>query len=303
MADKKGENCISPAAADALIAAHDGDAALLALYLTRHPGADDETAAAVLCRTRAEIANAREKLGRILRTETADRPFYPTDEPFEYEGKEIARTFADNGAFQPILGELTRILGATPSRAYLNTLVDIYDHLGMPPEVIMVLLNYCNDEVRRRFGSERRPSPRFLSEEAYRWANREILTLELADEYIAQSEKRREDKTRLALLMGIRGRELSRTETKYLESWIEMGFEDEAIAAAFDRTLTNTGSLKWPYMNGILKNWHAKGLHDAASIEAAEGRRQTPAGRTDPKKEDEDEDIGTKIEQYWGDKA
>ncbi|MBQ1575562.1 MAG: DnaD domain protein, partial [Oscillospiraceae bacterium] len=110
-------------------------------------------------------------------------------------------------------------------------------------------------------------------------------------------------KSRIAALMGIRGRELSRTESKYLESWIEMGFDDEAIAAAFDRTLTNTGALKWPYLNGILKNWHAKGLHDAAAIEASEGKRQTSAGRTDPKKEDEDEDIGTKIEQYWGDKA
>ncbi len=285
MADKKQENCISPAAADALIAAHDGDTALLALYLARHPGADDETAAAVLCRTRAEIANAREKLGRILRSEgerEKDKPFYPTDEPIEYEGKEIVDAFEKDRAFQPILGELTRILGATPSRAYLNALVDIYDHLGMPPEVIMVLLNYCSDEIRRRFGSERRPSPRQISEEAYAWANREILTLEMADEYITAAAKRREDKVRIAALMGIRGRELSRTESKYLESWVEMGFDDEAIAAALDRTLTNTGALKWPYMNGILKNWHAKGLHDAASIEEAEGKRRESRRKNDP---------------------
>ena len=285
MAEKKGENCISPAAADALIAAHDGDVALLALYLARHPGADDEQAAAVLCRTRAAIADAREKLGRLLQTEHTREPeekFYPT---------------------QPILAELTRILGTTPSRAYLNTLVDIYDHLGMPPEVIMVLLNYCDAEARRRWGSERRPSPRFISEEAYRWANREILTLELADEYITADEKRREDKNRLAALLSIRGRELSRTESKYLESWIEMGFDDEAIEAAFDRTLTNIGTLKWPYMNGILKNWHAKGLHDGASIEEAEGKRRADTSRNAGAKDEEDEDIGTKIEQYWGDKA
>lgn len=301
MAEKKGENCISPAAADALIAAHDGDVALLALYLARHPGADDEQAAAVLCRTRAAIADAREKLGRLLQTEHTREPgekFYPTDEPVEYPSREIVGTFERDGAFQPILAELTRILGTTPSRAYLNTLVDIYDHLGMPPEVIMVLLNYCDAEARRRWGSERRPSPRFISEEAYRWANREILTLELADEYITADEKRREDKNRLAALLSIRGRELSRTESKYLESWIEMGFDDEAIEAALDRTLTNIGTLKWPYMNGILKNWHAKGLHDGAAIEAAEGRRReqgrgngTP-GEVDP---DELERIRRKV--------
>lgn len=167
----------------------------------------------------------------------------------------------------------------------------------------MVLLNYCDAEARRRWGSERRPSPRFISEEAYRWANREILTLELADEYITADEKRREDKNRLAALLSIRGRELSRTESKYLESWIEMGFDDEAIEAAFDRTLTNIGTLKWPYMNGILKNWHAKGLHDGASIEEAEGKRRADTSRNAGAKDEEDEDIGTKIEQYWGDKA
>ena len=77
-----------------------------------------------------------------------------------------------------------------------------------------------------------------------------------------------------------------------------MGFDDEAIEAALDRTLTNIGTLKWPYMNGILKNWHAKGLHDAAAIEAAEGRRReqgrgngTP-GEVDP---DELERIRRKV--------
>ena len=306
MAEKKGENCISPAAADALIAAHDGDMALLALYLARHPGADDEQAAAALCRTRAAIADAREKLGRILQSAPAEKKgekFYPSDEPVDYPTPEIVGAFEKNEAFRPILDELTRILGAVPSRAYLNTLVDIYDHLGMPPEVIMVLLNYCSDEIRRRWGSERRPSPRQITEEAYRWANREILTLELADEYIAANAKRREDKSRLAALMGIRGRELTRSEEKYLESWIEMGFDDEAIEAAFDRTLTSIGMLKWPYMNGILKNWHAKGLHDGASIEEAEGKRRANAPRSAGAKDEEDEDIGTKIEQYWGDKA
>ena len=63
MAERETEKIISAADADRLIAAHDAETALLALYLARSPGADDETAAAVLCRTRAEIASARE-IGR-----------------------------------------------------------------------------------------------------------------------------------------------------------------------------------------------------------------------------------------------
>ena len=304
MADKERDNPISAETADALIAAHDSEAALYCLYISQHPDADDETAAAVLCRTRAEIAAAREKLGRILRDLPGKRrivPPPPADEPVDRDADEIVRTFKEK-SFEPVLAELTRILGAAPSRAYLNTLVDIYDRLGMPPELIMVLLNYCDAESRRRWGSSRRPSARFISEEAYRWANREVMTLELAEEYIAAQEKRRGDRSRIAELMGIRGRDTSPTETRYLDAWLEMGLSDELIAAAYDRTLTNTGVLKWPYMNGILKNWHAKGLHTLADVERAEGKRKTARQRpgVDPIDEEELEET---LKRILGDKA
>ena len=273
MAEKEKEKILGASVADALIAAHDGGMALYALYSARHPGADDESAAAVLCLTRAEIAAAREKLGRLLRTAGEKGALYPEDEPVQYPVQDVVAIARKDETFSALVDELTRLLGTPPSRAYLNVLADAYDHLGMPPEVIMVLLHHCSAEIRRRWGESRRPSAKYISEEAYRWANREILTLELADEYMARCARRREEKGRMAELLGVRGRELSPTESKYIESWLEMGFSDEALAAALDRTLTNTGTLKWPYLNGILKNWHAKGLHTAEEIEQAEGKR------------------------------
>ena len=300
MADKERDKLISVETADALIAAHDGDMALCCLYFARHPGADDESAAAVLCRTRGEIAAAREKLGRILPAEGRE-PLAPppTDEPTQYPADDIVK-ICRKPEFEDIRNELTRILGETPSRAYLNALVDIYDRLGMPPEVIMLLLNYCGDETRRRWGSGRRPTPKSISEEAYRWARSEILTLELAEGYIARREKERDDVRRILTMLGIRGREPGQSESRYIEAWLEMGFPDETIALAFDRTLTNVGALKWPYMNGILKKWHAAGLHAAAEVEKAEGERRgaAPRGRGFGDPVDESE-----VRKFMGDKA
>ena len=51
--------------ADALIAAHDGDVALLYIYLCRRGGDDMEQAARELCRTMGEISAAWEKLQRM----------------------------------------------------------------------------------------------------------------------------------------------------------------------------------------------------------------------------------------------
>ena len=59
---------------------------------------------------------------------------------------------------------------------------------------------------------------------------------------------------------------LSPTQEKDLNTWLEQGFGEEAIAIAADRTVTNTGSLKWGYLRKILQSWHEKNLHSPAEI-------------------------------------
>ena len=42
-------------------------------------------------------------------------------------------------------------------------------------------------------------------------------------------------------------------EKKYIAAWDEMGFDDEALRAAYERTIMKKQSLDWSYMNGILR--------------------------------------------------
>ena len=79
--------------------------------------------------------------------------------------------------------------------------------------------------------------------------------------------------------LGIRGRDLTPTETKYISSWLGMGFEEDAIFIAYDRTVTSTGALKWPYMNKILCSWHEKKLHTPEEIAAGDGRKRPASGQ------------------------
>ena len=58
----------------------------------------------------------------------------------------------------------------------------------------------------------------------------------------------------------------STSEEKYLSAWQEMGFEPEAVAIAYDKTVLRCHEFKWPYCNGILKKWHEAGLHTAQEI-------------------------------------
>ena len=72
---------------------------------------------------------------------------------------------------------------------------------------------------------------------------------------------------KLMEVLQIRGRKLTTAEERYANNWLELGFDEEAISIAYERTCLNTGGLNWAYMNRILQRWHEKGLHDAASIQ------------------------------------
>ena len=270
--------------AEALIAAHDGDVALLYIYLCCRGGEDLERAARELCRTMGEISAAWEKLQRmgLLPGERAfqDRPVpapkpAPAEELPEYETEDLVRRSREDAGFSAIVTEAQKVLGHVLSSSDLKRLFGIYDYLALPPEVILMLLNHCVS-----ISQGRRPSMRFIEKEAYVWANREIMSLEQAEEYIRSSRRRREDMGRIKESLSIRGRELTATEQKYISSWLDMGFGEECISIAYDRTVTNTGALKWNYMNKILLSWHEKGIHNAAQLEEKEGRRKTAPTRT-----------------------
>ena len=156
--------------ADALIAAHDGDVALLYIYLCRRGGGDMEQAARELCRTMNEISAAREKLQRMGLIPGQEgsaalpgpdiRPA-PAEELPEYETEDLVRRSREDAGFSAIVAEAQKVLGHVLSSSDLKRLFGIYDYLALPPEVILMLLNHCV------FISQgRRPSMRFMQQAA-----------------------------------------------------------------------------------------------------------------------------------------
>lgn len=290
MLENTVENRIGAGALDRLIAAHDGDVALLYLYWLRCGTLDPEQAAAALCRTRREIGEAEEKLRRMglldeeaqaASPQTSHDPLYPPEEPPVYTAEDLTRRSREDETFSAILSEAVRVMGRNLSSNDMKVLFGVYDHLGLPPEVIFMLLSYCAEQYRERYGESRRPSARAIEKLAYDWARQEIMTIEQAESVIAAQKERRGELGEVKALLNIYGRELTATEEKYISSWLDLGFHRDAIAIAYDRTLTQTGALKWPYMNKIFLSWHEKGLHTVKEIEEKDARRATPR-RGDP---------------------
>jgi hypothetical protein len=139
-----------------------------------------------------------------------------------------------------------------------------------------VLVSYCRDKARQR-GNLRNPSLRAIEKEAYFWAEQGIDSLEEAAAFIHSQNTKNSRLSHLKNLLQIRGRALTPAEEKYAASWLEMGFDDEAITMAYERTCLNTGGLNWPYMNKILTRWHSAGWKKGDEIRVAD-RKSVPQG-------------------------
>ena len=289
MTERTVHKSISDQAADKLIAAHDGDVALLYLYRLRHGGLDEEAAARDLCRTLQDIRGAEEKLRRMGLPEgetPAQERVAPAPEEAlpQYTKAEIAGRSRDNRALEVIYAEAAQVLGRTLGANDMRVLLGMYDYLSLPTEVILVLLHYCEEQTRLKYGEGRRPTPRFLEQEAYSWANREILTLEQAEEYIRTQRERHSELGRLQERLALPA--LSPTQQKDLSAWLDQGFGEEEIAEAADRTLTNTGALKWSYLRRILQSWHEHGLHSVQAIREKDPPRTQSRPVPAPRRED-----------------
>ena len=254
-----------------LLTAASADAALLYLYL--HCGNDPAGVETELHLSGSRLSCAAATLRQLgLWPEPRQTIAFSGERP-AYTEQDVLYAGAD---FQLLKGEVQRLMGRVLNTEELKILLSFERYLGLPAEVISVLVCYCKDRARSK-GSLRNPSLRAIEKEAYAWAEQGIDTVEEAAAFIQRQNIRNSRMGRLLQQLQIRGRTLTPAEERYAQSWLDMGFDDEAIAMAYERTCINTGSLKWPYMNSILQRWHDAGLHTADQIRGGD-RRSVPKG-------------------------
>ncbi len=266
---------ISAEEADKLIALGSGDAALLYLWLLRNGGRFDSDKAARELKTAGGVPAAMALLRGAGLVRGDAPPAVPRQAPVreelqEYTVEEITRISEADKSFRSLLDEAAQRLGRVLSGGDMKIFFNLWHDLGLPTEVILLLVSHCCEEIARRYGAGRKPTMRQIEKEAYIWANRELFSLQLADRYLKERKTKQGRLGEFCELLGIRNRALAPSEERYLLSWMDMGFESDAILLAYDRTVAKKGELAWAYMNRILENWHEKGLHTPAEIRAGD---------------------------------
>ncbi len=264
--------------ASRLIERGDGDAALLYIYIINNGGRfsrKDASSALKMTETRLNGALAvLAEIGLLSRTETpaTEKRLRDPEVLPHYDDKVILAAAREDRAFSQLLGEVSATLGKTLSSSDMLKLFGIYDHLGLPPEVILTLVAYYMEEYRRRYGEGRLPTMRFIESVAYTWEREGIVTLQAAEDYMRRNIERNSVLSEMRKELGLWQRQPTMTERKYLERWADMGHSPDAVALAYDRTVGQTGRLSWQYMDKILTSWHDLGLHTAAEAERGDKR-------------------------------
>ena len=256
-----------------LLSAASGDAALLYLYLCS--GNDPAGAAAALQLSESRLQFAQATL-RQLGLWEEKKTVQPLGERPAYSESDVVRAMDHDGEFQALYGEIQRVMGRALNTEELKILLGFVRYLGMPAEVVSLLVRHCQERARRK-GSSRAPSLRTIEKEAYAWAERGIDTMDEAIAYVQAQSIRYTRLGRLMQLLQIRGRSLTAAEEKYAQQWLDWGFEEDVIGMAYERTCLNTGGLSWAYMNKILQRWQEQGLYTAEQVRAGD-RKPVPRG-------------------------
>ncbi len=261
-----------------LLATGSPDAAMVYLFVSCGNRMEEAEQALKMGQGRLNCAVAT--LRQLGLWEEPKKMVIPTGERPNYTENDVFEAMDQDFDFRILYGEVQRLLGKSLNTEELKILLGFTRYLGFTPDVISVLVNYCQDRQRQR-GITRAPSLRQIEKEAYEWAEKGIDTLEEAAAYIQNQNQYNTRMAHIKHLLQIRGRRLTAAEERYAHQWSEMGSDDETILMAYERTCINTGGLKWPYMNSILKRWHDAGLHTADQVRAGDSKAQPKTERRD----------------------
>lgn len=271
------------ASVDKLLKLANGDAALLYLYLLRCGGEYDPAAAQrLLHRSRAELDTAMAQLQELGLVSGAllpvtDPPAPQPDHAPAYSSADIVSELQDPGSsFSALLEEVESVLGRKLPTSQTAILLELYDHVGLPSEVLLTLVSWLQGRNQKKYGPGKRLSMSMVKRVGYQWKEHGYDTLEAADEYIRSCDLRESQVGAMLAACGIFGRAPLATEGKYLSQWLDWRFPPESIAVAYDITMTNLGKMNWQYCNGIVRKWHEKNLHTLEEVRS-ERKEATPA--------------------------
>lgn len=190
---------------------------------------------------------------------------------------ELAEHVKQSGTLRELFDSIQQVTGKLPTFTEQRSLLWMYEYLGLPAEVILTLVAYCVKAGKH--------NAKYVEQVASEWHARGINTLAGAEEDV---QRRLNNASFTGQIMSIF--QMSRTPTAkqqaYIDGWESLRIPLELIRFAYEYTRDQKDDkVIFPYIDKILRRWHAAGIHTAAAAQeeidahAAAYRAQRSGGK------------------------
>ena len=191
--------------------------------------------------------------------------------------EQVAERVEESDEIRVLFLEAQQISGKTIGFSGQSTLLMIHESYGLPVDVILMLLGYAKSIGRSDWSH--------ISSLAKIWSDREIFSIEQAEEFINEQNAADQLWCSFRLLSKVNNSIPTTKQRQYFIKWNrEYGFGAEMIFAAYERAVEQTGKFSLPYADKILKRWSSAGFKTTDDVLESERLFAESKGKKEEKK-------------------
>lgn len=209
---------------------------------------------------------------------TAPAPKYVESAPLtvkksDYTTSQVSDAVIAIPALKEMMAVSEELLKKPLNPSEMQTLYWFYDGLGLSPEAVLMLIEYCVSKGKPRLS--------YAEKVALSWCERGLVTPEDISKYLRDAERTNDDIKYISDKMGISGRALASGEEQYFTKWMgEFNMSREMILLAHEYCVMQTGKLSFQYMDKILERWNGMGIYTTAAAEEEHASHKTKNKKT-----------------------
>ena len=186
--------------------------------------------------------------------------------PEKPDAQYTAQRIMSDASIAYLMTSAENAFGRMISQSDKSTLLFINEYYGLPVEVIIMMLEYA--------AGIGKCSMKYIQAIAADWSEREILTLESAEERIQYLTERGNTAKRLQEILEQNSHSPTKMESKYADLWLnEWQCSEDMIRNAYEECVNNTGKLNYNYMGKIMEDWHEIGVTSAEEAKEKKNKK------------------------------
>lgn len=189
----------------------------------------------------------------------------PVDTPKTYyTTDQLSSAMETSEAFRTIREFTEARCGKLLNVSELAILYSFIDSLRLPPDVIMLGIEYC--------AQDNKASLRYIEKVMCDLADKQIVDYENAETYLTKMRRYKSFESKVRTLCGFGARALTKKEEAVITRWQEECNADfDYVKLAYDKTIATIHNPSLSYMDTIIKRWQENGWTTCEQVEAQDG--------------------------------